>query len=139
MSNSSDTHEGGCLCGAVRYAIQGDFTYSGNCHCRSCQMATGAAFVTYAGFPRQSFGVDRGVVTVTGSSPGVSRCFCPHCGTSLTYESERWPGEVHILLATLDDPGAFRPQMHVNVAEKLPWISLDDGLPQKPGFNDGQD
>nr|NIV31130.1 GFA family protein [Anaerolineae bacterium] len=57
----------------------------------------------------------------------------------LTYESERWPGEVHIFVATLDDPEALRPQVHVNVAEKLAWISLDDGLPQKAGFADGDD
>ena len=28
------------------------------------------------------------------------------CGTKLTFEGERWPGEVHVLVGTLDDPGA---------------------------------
>jgi hypothetical protein len=100
-------------------------------------LATGAAFATYAGFARQDFDIRKGVPTVTTSSPGVSRCFCPHCGTALTYESERWPSEVHILIVTLDDPEALRPQVHVNVAEKLAWITLEDDLPQKAGFNDG--
>lgn len=132
----TNIREGGCLCGRVRYQVTGTPRWVAHCHCRSCQLATGAAFATYAGFARQSFDVRKGVPTVTTSSPGVSRCFCSHCGTSLTYESDRWPSEVHILLATLDSPDDFRPQVHVNVAEKIPWISLDDELPQKDGFGD---
>lgn len=139
MVEKKNLREGGCLCGRIRYRVTGEPRWVAHCHCRSCQLATGAAFATYAGFVRQDFDVRKGVPTVANSSPGVSRCFCPHCGTALTYESERWPGEVHIFVATLDDPEALRPQVHVNVAEKLAWISLDDGLPQKAGFTDGDD
>ena len=64
------------------------------------------------------------------SSPGVTRSFCGKCGTSLTYEGERWPGELHILAATLDDPGLITPQAHVYVGQKLPWVHLSDGLPR---------
>ena len=33
-------------------------------------------------------------------------------------------------LATLDDAARFAPQMHVWVGDKLPWVSISDGLPQ---------
>ena len=71
------------------------------------------------------------------SSPGVTRCFCSDCGTALTYESERWPGEVHVLVATFDHPEDFAPKAHVYVSEKLAWLELDDDLPQHPTFSDG--
>jgi len=30
----------------------------------------------------------------------------------------------------LDDPSALVPQMHIWVQDRLPWITLSDGLPQ---------
>ena len=47
----TETHEGGCLCGAVRYRAQGQPNNVTNCHYRDCQQAVGAAFVTWAEFP----------------------------------------------------------------------------------------
>ncbi len=41
-------HEGGCMCGAVRYELDDAGSVANYCHCRSCRMATGgpvAAFV----------------------------------------------------------------------------------------------
>ena len=36
-------HEGGCLCGGVRYRTKGDPKRVGVCHCRYCQLRTGSA------------------------------------------------------------------------------------------------
>ena len=40
----SDRHEGGCLCGQVRYGFTGDPLLVGVCHCRNCQKQSGAPF-----------------------------------------------------------------------------------------------
>jgi hypothetical protein len=48
----------------------------------------------------------------------------------MAFESERWPGEIHLYAASLDDPAGFVPQFHVYVSEKLPWIELADDLPR---------
>ena len=37
-------HEGGCLCGAVRYRVEGEPALSSVCNCTSCQRRTGSAF-----------------------------------------------------------------------------------------------
>lgn len=37
--------EGGCLCGALRYALSGPSIDAGYCHCRFCQRASGAPVV----------------------------------------------------------------------------------------------
>jgi len=36
---------GGCQCGAVRYECSVEPLFTGNCHCRDCQKATGGAYV----------------------------------------------------------------------------------------------
>ena len=132
-------HEGGCLCGRIRYKTEGEPLWIANCHCRSCRLATGAAFATFVGFPREKFDFFHGVPMAHSSSSGVTRCFCPSCGTALTYESERWSGEVHILVATLDHPEEFPPRAHVHTSEKLAWLSLDDDLPQHPAVSSRND
>jgi hypothetical protein len=67
---------------------------------------------------------------VRESSLGARRYFCRNCGSPIAFESERWPEEMHLYAALLDDPQDAVPQFHVHVAEKLPWIILADGLPQ---------
>ena len=40
----SDIHEGGCLCGNVRYRTVGDPMLATVCHCTFCQRRSGRAF-----------------------------------------------------------------------------------------------
>jgi hypothetical protein len=35
-----------------------------------------------------------------------------------------------VSVATLDDPTALQPGSHIWVSAKLPWVRIDDGLPQ---------
>lgn len=60
MKDTSEQHEGGCLCGAIRYTLHSEPTYSGHCHCRSCQKAIGAGFVTWVGVKPENFEVTKG-------------------------------------------------------------------------------
>ena len=50
---------GGYLCGRVRYAVTGEPSFSGVCHCRNCQRYTGSAFETLIAFQAGSVRVDR--------------------------------------------------------------------------------
>lgn len=121
---------GGCLCGAVRYRVRGAPLWVAHCHCQSCRRATASVMATYAGYAGDRFAVERGEPARFSSSLGVTRSFCGQCGSPLTYESERWPGEVHIFLCTLDEPESLAPQAHVHVAERLSWLHTNDGLPE---------
>lgn len=122
--------EGGCLCGAVRYRADGPPRWIAHCHCRSCRRQTGSTFATYLSVDRARFAFTVGEPVRFPSSEGVVRASCGRCGTPLTYESVRWADETHILLGTLDRPELFPPQAHAYVDEKLPWLRIDDGLPQ---------
>ena len=71
------------------------------------------------------------------SSPHAIRSFCPTCGSQMCFESTRWPGEVHLYAASLDDTEAYVPELHCYTDEQLGWLHLSDDLPQFPGTADG--
>jgi hypothetical protein len=135
MTDTSESYQGGCLCGAVRYTINSAPDWSAHCHCRSCQKATGAAFTTWVGLKKENFEVTNGQIATCNTSPSVERGFCGRCGTSLTYVAEEgWPGQISVLAPTLDNPEIAVPAAHVYVEHKLPWVKLDDGLPRHEQF-----
>ena len=121
---------GGCLCGAVRYEARGVARYLCFCHCASCRRAAGAAPVAWATFARAELNITRGALTQYRSSPCVLRGFCGACGSSLTYLNEARAADIDLALASLDDPRELVPTMHMWVKDKLPWVSIEDGLPQ---------
>ncbi len=127
---AGERHEGGCLCGAVRYVGRGAPNWVAHCHCQSCRRASGAVILTWAGFPGGNYEVTRGSPRFNGSSPGLRRSFCSACGTPLTFESERFPGEVRITVGSLDHPDALPAQGHVFTEEQIAWLHLDDDLPK---------
>jgi len=133
-----DTLAGGCLCGAVRYAVTGPGRLLCYCHCSSCRRATGAPLVPWGTFARERFRVVRGALAEYRSSPPVLRGFCAGCGTPLTYWNAERPGDLDVALVTLDAAATLAPLAHVWVSQKLPWVVLQDGLPQYPrGFDSG--
>jgi hypothetical protein len=133
MSSSLDrpvAHHGRCLCGAVQFVASGEPRWVAHCHCASCRRATSAPLTTYAGFADGDVawsGLSRAKFE---SSPGVERTFCPRCGSPLSFAGERWPGEIHLFVASFAEPGVLIPKLHVHAGEQLPWLHLGDGLPR---------
>lgn len=122
--------DGGCLCGRVRFRACGPPAWSALCHCASCRRATGGILVAACGFRRTQIDLPRDAMTFHASSPGVMRGFCPRCGTSISYENERWPGDIHIMAGCLDAQVALQPQFHIFAGERLPWLLLADAMPR---------
>jgi hypothetical protein len=125
---------GSCLCGAVRYEIPRSAGPTYNCHCSRCRKWSGSAFASSMRAPRDSLRVTAGAEAISryDSSPGVVRCFCRHCGSSLfTERNDR--GLVHIRLGTTDKDPGVRPQFHAFVSSKAPWWEITDDLPKLEG------
>jgi len=124
------TYAGGCFCGALRYEVSGAPLSLCYCHCESCRRAAGSPAVAWGTFERSGFRVTRGSMAELSSSPRVLRGFCGRCGSCLTYSHEARPAEIDVTIATLADAAQLAPTMHLWVADKLPWVRIDDGLPQ---------
>ena len=126
--------EGGCLCGAVRYRVPLPPLWVAHCHCSMCRRAQGAGYVTWVGTDGERFALISPADTLRQyeSSPGATRSFCSRCGTPLFFESKRWPGELHVTLASLDPAVAatLHPQMHAYWSNRAPWIEVGDDLPR---------
>lgn len=125
-----DVIRGHCLCGQVTYEVHGPMRWRGHCHCESCRRNTSSPFTTWFGVARAEHRFTGRMPAVYESSPGTRRYFCPNCGTPMAFDSHRWPDEIHLYAASLENSRDFAPQFHVYVAEKVPWITIGDDLPR---------
>jgi len=121
--------EGGCLCGAVRYRIQGEPLVTGTCQCRSCRKASAAAIVPWSYVNADDFAFTAGKPVEYNSSPSLTRTFCGRCGTPLTNWRAEYGPTIHVTTCSFDDPDAFPPAAHCWTSHQLRWVKLTDGLP----------
>jgi hypothetical protein len=124
-----DVHQGGCLCGAVRYRVEGPFIDGAHCHCRMCRQASGAVAVTWMTVTLGRFVIEKGKPALYRSSSHAERRFCGRCGTPLTFHSVHEPDMIDVTLGSLDHPEVARPDRHISVSAKIPWLTLDPDLP----------
>jgi hypothetical protein len=125
------TFEGGCACGQVRYRLASEPMFVHCCHCRDCQRQTGGAFAINALIEtdriellsRDPAPVE--VPTESGRPHDIHRC--PRCQTALWSDYGRRPKLRFVRVATLDDPTALTPDVHIFVRSKLPWVRLPEG------------
>jgi hypothetical protein len=123
------TIQGGCLCGAVRYALSEKPTSSMICHCRTCRGITGAPVVAWISVDSRAFEIVKGKAKPYVSSENVLRQFCGRCGTQITYARTDEAASTDVTTASLDDPNAFPPTHHSWLKHDLDWIKFGDGLP----------
>jgi hypothetical protein len=130
--------QGGCLCGAMRYEVDGPLTDVGNCHCSMCRRFHGAAFASYAKVSTENFRWRTGqeLLTVYESSRGIGWAFCRVCGSSLDVHSD---GKLSDLaLGALDGDPGVRPTYHMFVGSKAAWHDITDALPRYDAWPPGK-
>ena len=123
---------GSCLCGGIRYAIDGELGDFGYCHCTSCRKASGSAHAANSPVDRAHFLIVNGAELLREyeSSAGKFRAFCGRCGSPIYAYLEATRDVLRLRLGTLDTPFAKQPKAHTFVSDKAPWEPINDGLPQ---------
>jgi hypothetical protein len=124
--------EGGCLCGGVRFRIDGEPLMSGRCCCRACQKLSGGGNSENIAFAETAFAIEGETADYhwTADSGGaVTTTFCPRCGSPLFGRSTSTPGLKIVRAGALDDPGLYTPQMMVYAKRRHPWVQHDAALP----------
>ncbi|MCW5623653.1 MAG: GFA family protein [Burkholderiales bacterium] len=129
----TDTHLGGCACGAVRYRVHGKPVVGTVCHCRFCQKRLASAFAVLASFNEAAVEVLQGETTEVEhrsdeSGRWLRMSFCPKCGTTISHTSEHRPGMRTIAAGTFDEPGWFNIDRHIWIQSKLPWVAIPENV-----------
>jgi hypothetical protein len=118
-----NTYEGGCACGAIRYEIRAESQFSFHCQCRQCQRISGGGHSSQIMVPKVATSL-HGALAYYEQSSG----FCPTCGSPILKKSSGHPEVLFFHVASLDDPGLFKPQKVVWSASKQPWDYIDPAL-----------
>jgi hypothetical protein len=95
LAASTQTREGGCLCGAVRFSVTGDPLRTGLCHCHDCRRTSGSSFSFFAVWPRSAYQGTGELATHEG------RSFCPVCGSRVVHLRS---DEAEIMVGAFDNP-----------------------------------
>ena len=124
---------GSCQCGAVAFEFSETTGRMGFCHCSRCRRARSAAYSAQTFVAAAAFRWLRGEDALARFRPPGARhfvqAFCPACGSPMPTE-DRALDLVLVPAGALDQDPRVRPQAHIFVANKAPWITVTDGLPQ---------
>ena len=119
--------EGGCLCGAVRYVLDGEPQAAAICHCRHCQRQSGSLFsfnlfIAEADFEQHG---ETKIFEDRGDSGQPSyRHFCASCGSPLFTKVAMMPGQVLVKAGTLDRlKGLPSPQVEIYTDRAVEWLT----------------
>ena len=122
---------GGCLCGRVRYEIEGRISPIWLCHCSKCRRSSGSAFQAGAVCRPQDFNWLSGEEELREyeESPGFKVRFCGRCGSPAPALLEGRQA-VYLHVGGLDGDPGLSISHHIFVGSKAPWYEIDDELPQ---------
>lgn len=133
--------EGGCQCGAVRYAVTVQPISLYCCHCTNCQAQGGSAFAMSMLVPRDGFAFIKGkpvrydFVADSGNKK-IGWC-CPECGVRLMHDTEG-RDSVTVRAGTLDDARALSPVGHIWTRSAQAWMRFEhDELVYEKAPEDG--
>jgi len=117
--SSGEQHQGGCICGAIRYRVSGAPLRAGLCHCSQCRRETGSAMPAFVTWPRDKLEILKGTPAGFRVSNFATRQFCRDCGSPLF-----WRGDtITLFLGSLDDAEAMpKPTYQLWTERRIPWV-----------------
>ncbi|MCO6185837.1 GFA family protein [Rhizobium sp. L1K21] len=132
-------YSGSCLCGHVKFEIEGEFEHFFLCHCSYCQKDTGSAhaanlFSTKAKLTWISG--EGSVSTFKLPSTRHHKSFCSRCGSALP--NLQMNGALVVVPAgSLDTKVAIAPDAHIFCHSRADWDVDLEQRPQLPGSPTG--
>jgi hypothetical protein len=125
------SHTGGCLCGAVRYRVEGRLRDVVECHCAMCRRTHGH-IGAYSAVPKAGLEM----ADATGlrwyvSSDKARRGFCGTCGSTLFWDPT---GKDYVAIAagTLDPPTGLNTVLQIHTADAGDYYTVRADVPRKP-------
>jgi len=124
--------EGGCLCGAVSYRVDGELRPVIGCHCSQCRKTSGHHVAATAADNAAIDVADPGeALRWYRSSSFAQRAFCSRCGSNLFWKRDD-ASYTAITAGTLNGPTGLRIEAHIFTADKGDYYTLDNDVPCFP-------
>lgn len=122
---------GGCLCGGVRYRIDGECRDILCCHCENCRRTHGH-FSAYTAIRHEALTLLKSgsLQWYHDASPNAWRGFCNQCGASLLWKAREDAERVSVAAGSLDDSAHLQVVGHIFTGEAGDYYRIEDGLPQ---------
>ena len=130
-------YKGSCLCGGIRFQINGAIDDIIHCHCSLCRKGQGGAFASNGVVKLDDFTLLSGIKLLHGYqyTPEYTRYFCRNCGSPIYSVKKTLPGSLRIRLGVIESDIVERPCAHIFVASKANWdSSVCDDLPRFEAF-----
>ncbi|MBY4678965.1 GFA family protein [Marinobacterium sp. CAU 1594] len=122
---------GSCLCGSVKFEIEGSFDSFFLCHCKHCQKDTGSLHAANLFSESAALTWLQGKEVVkTYQLPNTqhSKSFCRTCGSAVpTYADSL--GLVVVPAGSLDSPVDLIPDAKIFVGSKASWATELSDIP----------
>ncbi len=139
MSTDVVRVEGSCLCGDVRFVVEGNASGFFLCHCSRCRKGSGSAHganVFFESGQLRWLSGEQQVVTFNLPSTRHTRSFCEKCGSGLPYVLS---GTTLIVVpaGSVDSELGVRPRAHVSCASRASWDHDLEHLPKIEGLPTG--
>jgi len=123
---------GRCYCGSLKFRIDSDSAFNGQCHCRECQYISGGAPNVVLGVPSDGFHYTEGTpasFTRDDLDTPVVREFCGKCGTHILARPPGMGLDI-VKVGTLDDPSQYQgPQMAIFMCDAQAFHTVPEGIP----------
>ena len=132
MSSSTSikkhVYTGSCLCGGIRYTINGKLRDVINCHCSLCRKFHGH-YGAYTAVKKSSLSIAQNnlLAWYRGMNNDARRGFCVICGSSLFWELEA-SDKISVAAGTLDQPTGLRTTTEIYVLDKADYYQLNPQL-----------
>jgi hypothetical protein len=119
---------GGCICGGVRYEVDGRLRDVITCHCVQCRRSSGH-FVAATACRRPAFNlINDETLKWYVAVPGFRRGFCGECGSNLFFEQEG-AERVSIAAGSLDAPQGLKIAAQIFVSEAGDYYQIAADVP----------
>lgn len=132
----SETQSGGCLCGQIRYRVQGSLDKIIACHCVNCRKASGAACSHNMVLRTDQLTLEQGEPRVyedtAASGNRLYRYFCGDCGSALFSRRAQVPEMTVLKAGSLDDSSQAHIAMNIWTDSAVPWAHLDPNVEAHP-------
>ncbi|KJY87579.1 aldehyde-activating protein [Vibrio neptunius] len=129
-------HKGSCLCGEVRFEVDGEFESFFMCHCQYCRKDTGSAHASNL-FSSSAvltwISGENHIKTYSLPSTRHVKSFCSNCGSALpTVQMEG--AFIAVPAGSMDTKVSNKPNAHIFVASKAEWDQDLDKVPMIEGL-----